>query len=92
MFSDNGEAFKKLAGNQIEVAMRMFTGVMENMEPEALLRMGQHMEKGARLAVTVLAPDEGVFTVELSMVHPEAGALLLHSASLSVVPPPAQRH
>ncbi len=89
MFKDNGDAFKKAASSHLHSAMCLIATVMETAEPEKLLIIADHLQKGARFATREIAPDHGEPpSLELCLYHPEAGWLPLQA----ITAPPATQH
>ncbi|MDO9507630.1 hypothetical protein [Hydrogenophaga sp.] len=82
MFEDN-HAYAELVNSQMKATTEFLGMTIAIMNDSAVEKLGQHMAQGAQLTVTVTAPPAigGPTTLELALVHPTAGRLLLHSAS-----------
>lgn len=82
MFQDKNE-FAQLASLQIRSASEFLAMAVNCMDAEAVKKIAAHMEKGAQLSVSVIAPPTtgGPTTLELALVHPTAGRLVLQTAT-----------
>lgn len=54
MFIDNGDAVTQAAIAHLNSALELFAKSIETMEPAKLLRISEHMGKGARLGTRVI--------------------------------------
>jgi hypothetical protein len=88
----NGEAYKKLAWDHLQTAMQLLTAFME--DTDSMLRLLEHMEKGALPAVKVIAPapGTGTSTLELLLCRPGSDDLLLQTVTMPLSVPTGQVH
>ncbi len=87
MFTDD-RPYTDAALRHLESACGLVAVAMETMEPEKLLKMGDHLQAGARIAITTFPPDGagGNILIRLALVHPEAGELVLHTVEIPAKP------
>lgn len=84
MFEDN-YAYGQVLNAQMKTTTEFLAVTIASMNDSAVEKLGEHMAQGAQLSVTVIAPPAigGQTTLELALVHPTAGRLLLFSANTS---------